>query len=88
MRADATGTGSVKVRKGYGARFAVSVIASVVLAIAVVPMLSAGLAWGLVAGTVALAIAAGVDAALVLDRMLNAPAPAASAGRETVDLAA
>ncbi|MDN5855797.1 MAG: hypothetical protein L0K86_23745 [Actinomycetia bacterium] len=87
MRADATGTGSVKVRKGYGARFAVSVVVSIVLAVAVVPMLSAGLAWGLIAGAVALAIVAGVDAALVLDRMLNTTAPAAT-GRETLDLAA
>lgn len=87
MRADATGTGSVKARKGYGARFAVSVVASLVLALAVVPMLSAGLAWGLVAGAIALAIVAGVDAALVLDRMLNTPAPSA-AGQDSLDLAA
>lgn len=89
MRADAIGTGSVKVRKGYGARFALSVVASVVLALAVVPMLSAGLAWGLVAGTVALAIVAGIDAALVLDRMLHAPAAAtATGGHKSLDLAA
>lgn len=71
MRADANGMGMVEARKGYGARFAVSVVASVVLAVAVVPMLASGMAWGLIAGAVALAIVAGVDSALVLDRMVS-----------------
>ncbi|UYM04626.1 hypothetical protein [Solicola gregarius] len=89
MRADAVGTGSVVVRKGYGVRFTLSVVASIALAVLVVPMLSAGLPWGFTAGAVALAIAAGIDAAFVLDRMLNAPAPAAATGgREALDLAA
>ncbi|MGH3360365.1 MAG: hypothetical protein ACRDO7_16305 [Nocardioidaceae bacterium] len=87
MRADAAGTGMVEVRKGYGARLAVSVIASLVLAIAVVPMLAAGTAWGLVAATVVLAIAAGVDAALVLDRMMSG-APRPSAPEATLEPAA
>ena len=84
MRADAVGTGSVKARKGYGARFALSIVVAVALALLVVPMLSAGVPWVLTAGAVALAIVAGIDAALVADRMLNAPAPA----RESLDLAA
>lgn len=70
MRADATGTEMVEARKGY-ARLTLSVIASIALAIAVVPMLTAGLAWGIVAGAVALSIAAGIDAAFVLDRIVG-----------------
>ena len=85
MRADAVGTGSVEATKHYGARVALSIGLSVVLAIAVVPMLSAGLPWGFTAGAVVLAIVAGIDAALVTDRMLNAAAPVkATGGRESL----
>lgn len=70
MRADAKGTEMVEVRKGY-ARLALSVLASVALAIAVVPMLTAGAPSVVIAGAVVVAIAAGIDAAFVLDRMVN-----------------
>lgn len=72
MRADATGTNAVEARKALGAGLVVSVLASVLFAVATVPLVTAGAAWGFVAGSIALAIISGVvatiDAALLVDR--------------------
>ncbi|MGH3423304.1 MAG: hypothetical protein ACRDO8_01170 [Nocardioidaceae bacterium] len=80
-------TNTVEARKALGARLALSVLVSLVLAVATPALLMNGAAWGLVAGAVVLAIAAGVDAMVVADRMLSRT-PAAKLPAAPHDLAA
>lgn len=87
MRADAAGTNTVEVRKGLGLRLTTSILASVAVAVAIVPLMAAGAAWGFVAGAILVALVLGVDAALVADKILN-PATVATSDTDPYDLAA
>ena len=79
MRADATGTTELTMRKAPGARLVTSIVAALVLAVLAPVLLVNGAAGALVAGAVVLALVAGLDATVTADQLVRKPAPAAAA---------